>query len=176
MKEIWRSIKDYEGLYEVSSWGRVRSLKRGKFLKLQISCWGYLRVELNKNGKGIKHSVHRLVTEAFIPNPNNYPQVNHKDENKLNNHADNLEWCQPEYNNNYGTHNERVAKAKSKTVYMLTLDGGLCGMWPSTQECARNGFNQSHVAECCNGKLKKYKGFKWSYEPPKPLGMIEYKY
>ena len=110
--EIWKDIEGYEGLYQISNKGRVKSLGNNKNRKEKIlSCKpnnkGYLRVNLYKNGKKKHFSVHRLVAIAFIPNPNNLLEVNHKDENKENNHVKNLEWCTSEYNNNYGTHNER---------------------------------------------------------------------
>lgn len=110
--EIWRDIKDYEGLYQVSNLGRVKSLKYGKekILKGYKYRGGYLRVDLYKERK-VKHfPIHRLVASAFINNPNNLPQVNHKDEDKTNNCAENLEYCDSSYNTNFGTRNERIAE------------------------------------------------------------------
>lgn len=123
--EEWKDIKGYEGLYQVSNLGRVRSLSRyvkhrtiyilkGKLLKQRTRGKGYLAVTLCKNSKLKHYYVHRLVAEAFIPNPNNLPQVNHKDENKSNNCVDNLEWCDDKYNTNYGTRNERHSMAIKK--------------------------------------------------------------
>ena len=108
-KEYWKSVVGYEGLYMVSNWGRVKSIKFGKerILKPVTNSSGYLLVGLYKNNIEKKYSVHRLVAEAFIPNPYNLPQVNHKDENKQNNVVSNLEWCTHEYNNTYGTRIER---------------------------------------------------------------------
>ena len=174
MNEIWRSVIGYEGLYEVNNIGRARNPRTGKLLKPYKDKYGYLCVNLYKDGIRKNYFIHRLVAQSFLPNPDNLPQVNHKDENKENNCVENLEWCDGLYNNNYGKHIERVAKAQSKTVYMLTLDSKLCGLWPSARECDRNGFGQSAIAKCCNGKLKKYKGFKWSYEPPKPPKALPY--
>ena len=120
MNEIWKEIEGYEGKYEVSNLGNVRSLKyaRSNKVKLlkQASDHGYKRVNLFKNGKRKSHWVHRLVAIAFLPNPNNLPQVNHKDENKTNNRMDNLEWCTIKYNMNYGTRNERQSKSLSKRM------------------------------------------------------------
>ena len=174
--ELYAPIKGFEGLYEVSTWGNVRSLDRwviykngakhfykGKILKLFINK-GYIRVELSKNCKKIKCLVHRLVAEAFIPNPDNLPLINHKDEVKDNNYPYNLEWCTHEYNNNYGTHNERIALNKSKKVYQYDLQGNLIKEWSSVAEAGRNGFSGSHVAECCLGKHKTHKGYIWSYK------------
>ena len=170
MNEIWRSVKDYEGLYEVSNWGRVRNCRTGCVLRPGKHRDGYLQVNLYKDGVMKRCYVHRLVATAFIPNPDNLPQINHKDENKENNRIENLEWCNCKYNNNYGTHIEKI----SKKVYMYNLEDGLCGLWPSTIECERNGFSSGNIANCCNGKYKKYKGFKWSYDPPKPPKALPY--
>ena len=110
--EIWKDIPDYEGLYQVSTLGNVKSLKRGKerLLKPSKTNNGYMFVTLYKNTKHKIFKVHRLVAMTFLENPNNLSCVNHKDENKDNNHVDNLEFCTHEYNNNYGTRNERVSK------------------------------------------------------------------
>ena len=114
MIEEWRPVVGYEGLYEVSSYGRVRSLDRfyyrlhkGKVLSPTKDRYGYLTVTLNCNGKSKTIKIHRLVAQAFIENPDNLPQVNHKDEVKSNNCVDNLEWCSAKYNNNFGTRQER---------------------------------------------------------------------
>ena len=188
MNEIWRSVKDYEGLYEVSNWGRVRSLGmwvnskngskrfiKGRVLRPGIDTKGYLRVDLCKDGV-VKHwPVHRLVGMAFPDlvgwtedakgRPFEELEINHKDENKENNRVENLEWCDRPYNNRY---------SKNKTVYMCTLEGGLCGLWPSTRECERNGFNFGNVAACCRGVMKQYKGYTWSYNPPKHPKALPY--
>lgn len=128
--------------------------------------------------------LHRIIAKCFIPNPNNYPCVNHKDENKLNNDYRNLEWCTHEYNIKYGTAIERRAKTQrngksgngSKQVYQYTLDGKLVNVFPSTRECERNGYNNTNVSACCRGgyfdkkrnkwiNAKKYKNYIWSYAP-----------
>lgn len=115
-KEYWRPVVGYDGLYMVSNLGRVKSLNymhTGKehLLRLLKNGGGYLQVDLWNCGKMKRYSVHRLVAMAFIPNPDNLPQVNHKDEDKLNNCVDNLEWCDGKYNSNYGTRNERISKS-----------------------------------------------------------------
>ena len=171
MEEIWKDKKDYEEHYQVSNCGRVKSIKFGKerILKPVPNSFGYLFVNLCKDGKVKAFTVHRLVAEAFLDNPNNLSQVNHKDENKLNNSVENLEWCDAKYNVNYGTAIERRSKTRtngifSKKVYQYTLDGEFGREWPSTKECGRNGYNQGHVAACCRGVQNKHKGFKWSYK------------
>jgi len=117
VEEIWKDISNYEGKYEVSNLGRVRSLSYNgtgeiKFLKQSTNKRGYKRVGLCKNGKMKNCYVHRLVAITFIPNPNNHKEVNHKDENPANNNVNNLEWCTSEYNNNYGTRNKRAGESK----------------------------------------------------------------
>ena len=116
--EVWKDIPGFEN-YQISNYGNVKSLNYGrtgktKLLKPTISGKGYLQVRLSKFGKPNALLVHRLVAIAFIPNPDNLPHINHKDENKLNNNPNNLEWCDNSYNNNYGTRNKRIAKAVTK--------------------------------------------------------------
>lgn len=134
MKEMWRPIEGYEGLYEVSNKGRVKSLERysirfghqkelvgEKLMSLQKSSAGYMMVHLSNKGKRTTKSVHRLVAQAFIPNPQGLPLINHKDEDPTNNHVENLEWCTQKYNVNYGTARKRARvthkfnEAKGKT-------------------------------------------------------------
>ena len=135
IEEIWRPIPGYEGLYEVSSYGRVRSLDRfivdslghrrfykGKVLSPIKDKYGYLSVKLQK---GNKHNIHRIVAQVFIENIDNLPQVNHKDENKSNNRVDNLEWCDQAYNNLYGTRLERLINTKIKNGYVNEENVGL---------------------------------------------------
>lgn len=170
--EQWKNIKGYDGKYQVSDLGRVRSLKNGNshILKTLLVANGYLQVALCKNGNIKRHLVHRLVADAFIPNPNNLPQVNHKDENKGNNVKTNLEWCTPKYNMNYGTARTRTIKAqrnhpnKSKPVYQYTLNGTFVKSYPSTMEVERQtGYGNSKISDCCRGRYKKAYGFIWSY-------------
>lgn len=179
VKEIWKPIKGYEGCYEVSNLGNVKSIDRwviykngikhyhkGKMLKPTTSHSGYLKVILYKNRKPKNRKVHRLVVEAFIPNSNNLPEVNHKDENKLNNKIDNLERCTREYNNNYGTRNMRVAISQSKQVYQYDLKGNLIKIWNSIMEIERNlNYNNSNISACCLKKIKTAYNYVWSYKP-----------
>lgn len=131
MIEEWRPIEGYEGLYEVSSYGRVRSLDRyderncfreGRILKLYTRKGGYLFVQLHLNGKGKNYLVHRLVAIAFIPNPDNLPEVNHLDEDKTNNRVENLEFCDRKYNINYGTRTDKVRNTAIKNGTWLNLN------------------------------------------------------
>lgn len=172
-KEIWKPISGYEGLYEVSSHGRVSSLnssvKVDNYIKVpQINQKGYHRVELCVARRRKSHGIHRLVAQAFIPNPENKPEVNHKDENKSNNFIENLEWMSHIENSNYGTRNRRVAEANtngkmSKKVGQFTLDGLLVKIWPSTMEASRAGYSQSKISKCGNNKHNTHKGFIWKY-------------
>ena len=126
----------------------------------------YLRNRVTKKTSG--KLAHRLVAIAFLPNPYKYKEVNHKDENKVNNHIENLEWCTRKYNINYGTGQKRKANKltngkQSKRVGQYDMDGNLISVWESAMECGRNGFGQGNVTNCCNGKLNHYKGSKWKY-------------
>ena len=130
IEEIWRPIEGYEGLYEISSYGRVKSVDRydrrnqfrkGKLLKNKDNGNGYLICSLSKNGIVKNKYIHRLVAEAFIERANGLYEVNHKDENKKNNSVDNLEWCDRKYNNTYGTKTEREIKSKIKKGIYLGL-------------------------------------------------------
>ena len=175
--EIWKDYKDYEGLYQASNLGRMRSLDRwvksksgsvrlckGKILKLCTDKYGYLNVSLHKNNKVKTYLVHRIIAETFLPNTDNLPCVNHKDENPLNNVVSNLEWCTYSYNNSYGNRNNRIALSKSKPVLQYTLDGQFIKEWHSTMECGRNGYQQSSVAACCRGERNKHKNCIWKYK------------
>ena len=114
--EEWKNIIGYEGLYEVSNIGNVRNVRRNTLLKLSKN-QGYIQVHLYKNGIRTGLKVHRLVAEAFIPNADNLPQVNHKDEDKTNNSVDNLEWCDHKYNVNYGHRTENAINTRVKNGY-----------------------------------------------------------
>lgn len=178
MEEIWKPAVGFEGLYEVSNLGRVKSLNYRRTGKERIlkprriekkSGNVYYAVHLYKDGKAYDKPVHRLVAEAFIPNPDNLPEVNHKDENPLNNHVGNLEWCTQSYNYNYGTRIQRIAEKLSKPVYQYSLDGKLIKEWSSTREIERQtGYSNSYISKCCSGKYKTAYGFIWRYKEPEP--------
>lgn len=143
MSVIWKPVAGYEGYYEVSDAGDVRSidrivkkwdgekLSRGRVLAPSVNLQGYLFVELFRDGIGKPKTIHRIVAEAFIPNPTNLPQINHRDEDKRNNRVENLEWCDGAYNIRYGTNRERAAQKMRKAVVVTTQDGREYGRYPS---------------------------------------------
>ena len=168
--EEWRDIAGYEGVYQVSNLGRVKSLNYGRTGKEKcLEPWGngggYLQVSLRNNGKKDTPSIHRLVACTFIPNPNNLPEVNHKDENKENNNVSNLEWCDAKYNTNYGTARERMLKNmtgvhKLRPVLCIETDV----IYPSSSEASRQtGSSQGNITSCCQGKRKTSGGYHWKY-------------
>lgn len=161
--ETWKDVAGYEGQYQVSNFGRVRSLKYGKvhLLKPGTNGCGYFQVGFRRDGNRKLFLVHRLVAEAFIPNPSNFPFINHKDENPANNAVNNLEWCTAKYNNNYGT-----CKAKrSKAILQFNKSGNLVSEWPSASEAERQtGFARSSISNCCLGKLKSAYGYVWKFK------------
>lgn len=158
--EIWKDIKGFEGLYQVSNYGNVKSLnynKTGKecILKNRKRYDGYCSIRLcNKTVKTF--SIHRLVAEAFIPNPNNLPEVNHRDEDKTNNNVTNLEWCDKKYNINYGTRTEKTSKQ------VLCVETGV--IYQSLHNIERElNFSRSSIRKCCINKLKTAYGYHWEY-------------
>ena len=181
--EIWKPIPNYEE-YEVSTFGRIKRLAYDKpvcgggfqhwnerILSPQPRKNGYQAIILSKKGIVKSFLIHRLVALTFIPNPNNLPQVNHKDENPSNNHVDNLEWCNQKYNSNYGTSKNRIAsKLKngilSKPVQQYSIDGVFVREYPSAKEASRQlGLNVSGIILCCNchPKHKTCGNYQWKY-------------
>lgn len=185
MAENWKQVPivGYEG-YEVSDTGKVRSniirtkwggftkRKSQKELKQDITNDGYCRVTLNCGEKGCKHfSVHRLVALAFIPNPQNLSEVNHKDENTMNNRVENLEWSSRVYNANYGTIKQRESKKhtnhpkKSKSVIQMRSDGTFIAEYPSINEAVRKtGISEKGIGRCCMRKAMTSGGYRWKYK------------
>ena len=181
--ETWKDVVGYEGLYEVSNKGDVYSVERissqgikigGQTLKPSYGRGGYLKVGLCKNGTMETKRVHRLVAEAFISNPNGLPQVNHRDEVKVNNNVENLEWCTSKYNSNHGTRTERASQAKCKKVKAINVETGEVITFNSVKEAMNKGYSSS-ISQACKGVYKSgngnligdghlYKGYKWSYE------------
>lgn len=185
MEEIWKDVVGYENYYQVSNLGNVRSkdrvvntwhgviLKKGRMIKQSICNNGYYSVCFQVNNIKKQCLVHRIVAQAFIPNLDNMPYINHKDENRLNNNIENLEWCTAKYNINYGTCKERRNETKrdkcklSKTTLQYNLEGTLIKEWKSTKEIERElGFSNQGVSACCRGIRKSFNGFIWKYKEP----------
>lgn len=182
MEEIWKDIAGYEGKYMVSNLGRVKSVERMKWngsgyyktperiLKARQNQDSYLYVRLCKDGKVKACTIHRLVAQAFLDNPDNLPQVNHIDENKENNHADNLEWVTCRENMNHGTRNHRIAEKntnnpnRSKPVFSVDKVTGEIKEFPSIAEAGRKlGISNGNICECLKGKRKNAGNFYWMY-------------
>lgn len=161
MTENWRAIEGYEGIYEVSDLGRVRNVKTGRILRPGNDKDGYMLVVLCFSGKPKSFRLHRLVAQAFIPNPLDLPQINHKDENKTNNYADNLEWCDAAYNVNYGTRTGRCYKP----VLQFTRSGVFLDRFASMREAARQtGIDGRRISDAARGRCKTSGGYIWRYE------------
>lgn len=189
LDEEWRDVVGYEGKYMVSNLGRVKNLPHSSLgreqVMIQRQIRNYYSVQLSLNGEAKWHRVHRLVAAAFIPNPQNLPQVNHKDENKLNNCAENLEWCDAKYNVNYGTARERAAEKNSKNrlgvprvdkykpVEMMTLDGTFIKRFDSIKQAAlETGISNKLISRVCKNpdKITQTHGYKWRFETKPILG------
>lgn len=170
MEEIWKDVDGYAGKYQVSNFGNVRRVGK-RVLKPQIRGQGYLSVWLYDGHNHAKQvSVHRLVADAFIPNPNGLDEVNHLDECKRNNRVDNLAWCTHRDNCVYGDRPKRIGVAntngkRSRAIEQYTLDGALVCVYPSLQEAGRHGFEASNICRCANGhpKYPHAYGYKWQY-------------
>ena len=163
MKEIWKDIKGYEGLYQVSNLGRVKSKRK----ILSPSKGEYLKVVLSKNGVEKVYTIHRLVAKAFIDNFENKPQVNHKDENKHNNVVDNLEWVTNKENMNYGTRNKRIIENKRHTfkkIIQKDKNNKIIHKWKDIVEIQeKTKYNKHNIYKCCENKYKYAYGYKWEY-------------
>ena len=153
-QEIWKDIPRYKGKYQASNFGRLRNKKT---LKVFYGCKdkdGYLITTLRKNGIKKTEKVHRLVAESFLFNPNNYDNINHIDENKLNNRIDNLEWCTTAYNNSY---------SKSKKVGQYK-GNKLIKIWNNSKEAEKELLIwATNIRSCCNGRIPKAGGYIWRF-------------
>lgn len=179
-KEIWKDIPGYEGFYQASNLGRVKSVTRiitdkhgilrklyGTILHQYIGTNKYYQVNLSVNGKMKTEKVHKLIGLAFLPKENPTYEINHKDENKLNNKANNLEWCSRSYNMLY---NDNFKKLYKK-VYKMSLENKFLQSYESLKDAAnKNNCEKSGISACCNGKIKTYKGYIWKYEKEKNIG------
>lgn len=159
-EEIWAPIAGYEGRYEVSSYGRIKSICAFKNLTREIFSFGsvephgYRIITLTLNGEKRRFYIHRLVALAFIPNPDNLPCINHIDENKGNNHIENLEWCTYKYNSNYGTCTERRSAKRRMEICCFTENGTLVKTYNSMREAVeKEGVDWSSLSGCCKGKF-----------------------
>lgn len=176
--EVWKSVKGFEGLYAISNYGRVKSLKRicrantcglgtieKKILSPGISSSGYCIVVLSKNGARKSCSIHRLVAEAFIENPENKKEVNHKDECKTNNMFTNLEWCDRAYNVNYGTGVKRSAVKRFKKVAQIDINSGVViRVFPSAKLAEEmTGVSRKYISMVCLNKRKMAGGYIWKF-------------
>lgn len=177
MIEVWKDVAGYEGLYQVSNRGNVKSLDRVSEHRIsgKITLKGkpvaksfngnYYFVNLTKDGKTKRPMIHRLVAVAFLPNPDNSPCINHKDENKLNNAVENLEWCNHKYNSNYGTCIDRSREKKEKEVLQYDLAGNYIRTWKSVAEAERiGGYDHRGISRCATGKRNKAYGYIWRYK------------
>ena len=174
MEEIWKDIEGYEGLYQVSNLGNVRSLnyrRHGYVRCLTTKCnnRGRLWVELKNGGVKKPEQIHRLVGRAFVPNPNGFPLINHKDENPQNNRADNLEWCTASYNTQYSCdrHPERHRRAfmyGDSKIVQVSKSGEVIHIWDGTPDLIRNTkWRTSNIISCCFGERKTAYGFEWRF-------------
>lgn len=174
MQEIWKDIEGYEGLYKISNLGKImsfldnpRNKQKGQhLLNPSILNNGYEHVTLYRSPTDRKKFlVHVLVAKTFLPNPNNYPCVNHKDEVKTNNCADNLEWCTYGYNNSYGTARIRIREATSKRVSQYTMNGEWLATYFNAETAAKliKGITAASIRNCCNGRTNYSKGYIWKY-------------
>jgi hypothetical protein len=166
--EKWKDITGYENYYSISNYGRVKSLSRNvghsikeSILKLSISKNGYFIVDLFKKGERKTHYVHRLVSTEFCENNNMFNCVNHKDENKLNNHYTNLEWCNYQYNNTFG----KMKNIHDIPVIMIDKKNNELKEFKSINDAAinTNQKSSSNISSCCNGKRITAGGYKWRY-------------
>ena len=159
--ETFVEIEGFEN-YEVSNLGKVRNIKSGRILKPYLNHNGYLKHHLYRHDKQKELFLHRIIAIAFIDNPGKKPQVNHIDENKLNNDLSNLEWCTVKENIIHGTRTKRAAEKCSKKVIQLDLNDNVLNEFESmTQAEQETGVSRRSIGRCCNGKLKSARGYKW---------------
>lgn len=194
MKEIWKDIPEYEGLYQASNLGKIKRVDRyakcfisnqhksnvatkkhlkEKILKCKVDKDGYYGISLHKDGKTKYFRVCRLIAMAFMPSNDKALQINHKDENKRNDCVDNLEWCTCKYNQNYGMRNKKISKSRMRKVYKYDLQGNFIEEFESINSAAKSvNKSFSNISLVCSGKQKTCGGYKWSYEKTKLGGLL----
>ena len=178
--EVWKDIRSYEGLYQISNYGRVKSLINGIILKNHNGKNSeYYKVSLSKCGKGKKYNIHRLVAETFVCNPEHKPQVNHINGNKHDNRAENLEWVTASENelHAYATGLKKPVKhpfngAKSIPVVQIDKNMNVVKVYPSLNVAGRNGFRAEDICKCCKGKIKTAGGYIWRYAKRDKMEML----
>jgi hypothetical protein len=168
--ENWKDIEGYEGYYQVSDLGNIRNVRKNNKL---MTCTrsktdrdprfgDYLTVGLSKYNKRKTIKVHRLVAKAFVPNPNNKPEVNHINELKYDNRAINLQWVTESENQKVGTTSQRKREKAIRPVRQMTRSGELIKIWDSGISTREGGFDPRHVASCVTGDRKTHAGYRWS--------------
>ena len=172
--EIWKDIKGFEGIYKVSNKGKIKN-KFNRIRKTKLNYEnGYEYIGLRKEGKYYWKFVHKIVAETFIPNPKGYSIVNHIDEDKTDNRAENLEWCTQKYNMNYGTARLKISKGNSKKVYQYDLKGKLVNVFYGAREAGRIlKIRHQGITACCRGEREEYKNYVWKYDLPKNWPKID---
>lgn len=166
MQEVWKDIDGYEGYYQVSNLGRVRNIKSNIILKPYINKGGYFQVTLYKDKAKKLNRVHRLVAQAFIPNDEDLPVVNHKDEYKLNNCVENLEWCTGEYNINYGSARAKISQSHMKKLVQISPSGEIVKTFSSVSEAIDElNVSKSTITRWLlhDGKSRKYKNYTFKF-------------
>lgn len=162
-----KDVPGYEDLYAISERGQVWNKRTGWQLFGNVNSHGYMVVSLTKNGKKKDCKLHRLLALAFIPNPNGYECVNHKDGNKLNNKLDNLEWCTKKYNNHHAREELHI-DFSAKPVCQTTMDGSVVAIWANYSLAAKTiGVSPVCIASCCDGLANSAGGYRW--EPASKL-------
>ena len=166
MLEMWKWVKGYEGLYMISNFGRLKSFyKEEKILKAQVTNDGYEILALTKNHITKRTGAHRLVCQAFVDNPHNFPEVNHIDENKRNNRVDNLEWCTREYNDNFGTGKARNIQSNrlknGRSIYVICKDGTDYFFESVREACLELNLDRGALFACLRGDQNTQKGYRF---------------
>lgn len=167
MKEIWKVMKEHNG-YEISNYGKIKTIKTQRIRKTTINNKGYEQIIIYIDKKPKSFYVHRLVANNFIKNPNNYKEINHINENKLDNRACNLEYCNTKYNCNYGDRNIKIINSKRhtfKTIIQKDKSNNVIKIWKDIIEIQENTkYNKHNIYKCCEGKYKYAYGYKWEYK------------